>query len=90
MTTPVHTEPCHHVKRYVEGVASGKRIRWWNILGWLHVKHCPKCQEALALLQSYLKSASDMRQEASEDVSGLLSRMSDAMTEVDQNSPSPF
>ncbi len=84
MTSPVHNEPCIHVKRYVERVATGRPIRWWNIFGRLHIQRCPKCQRALSMLQAYLKSVAEVGQEANLDTSILFSRMSEAMSEVDR------
>jgi hypothetical protein len=49
-------KPCRHVQRYVESQALGKPVRWWNILGWLHVKNCPQCQEALRRLNAYFNA----------------------------------
>jgi hypothetical protein len=49
-------KPCRHVQRYVESQARGKESRWWNLLGWLHVRNCPKCQEALERLSAYFNA----------------------------------
>jgi hypothetical protein len=60
MNNHAELEPCMHVRKYVEAQAHGYERRWYNFLGWLHVKHCPQCQQALARLAAYfneIKSA---------------------------------
>lgn len=72
VTTTEEVKPCRHVQHYVEGQATGKPRRWWNFFGWLHVKHCPQCQEALRRLQTYfqdiVKSSESNLDQDSQDI----------------------
>lgn len=56
MNTHPDIKPCRHVQRYVESQATGTPRKWWNFFGWLHVRNCPKCQEAMNALKNYFST----------------------------------
>lgn len=61
MNATEEVKPCRHVQRYVESQALGNQRRWWNFFGWLHVKNCPKCQEALRRLNAYFDAIQEIK-----------------------------
>lgn len=61
--------PCRHVRKYVENQASGHPQKWWNFIGWLHVRSCPQCQEAMNRLRDYFQTLTKDSEPSLEDES---------------------
>lgn len=60
-------EPCRHVRKFVERQAMGSPRRWWDFAGWLHLRQCRKCQQALKLLRTYLQAVAAEPQDSPQD-----------------------
>lgn len=76
--------PCRHVSRYVEAAASGKPTQWWQFIALLHVRNCPKCQEALELLRKTLETVKNRppAQVTNDDVSNLEKRIEKTLADL--------